>query len=155
MNNARPRIGPGKVLPVPLAGRRLALHMRRLASLCTIALGVITSAAAVADGPYVSGAAGIALVPGLTDTPHDLVESLKDAGAVSGDAGEDGVTLRVRPKGDADWMFDVGFVAAGALGYAFGPARIDAEFSYLTANFVFPNETRRPNPRMTPSRRCR
>ena len=41
---------------------------------------------------------------------------------------------------EADWAFDVGFVAGGALGYAFGPARIDVEFSYLSANFEFASE---------------
>ena len=114
--------------------------MRRLVSLCTIVLCVIPTVAAVADGLYVSAAGGVALVPGFTDTPHDLVKALDDAGSVSGEASDDEVTLRIRPKSDADWTFDVGFVAAGALGYGFGPARIDAEFSYLTANFVFPSE---------------
>ena len=85
--------------------------------------------AAVADGPYVSAAGGVALVPGFTDTPHDLVKALDDPD-------EAGVSL----EGDADWAFDVGFVAGGGLGYAFGPARIDVEFSYLSANFEFPRE---------------
>ena len=127
------------MLQVPLAGGRLALPMRRLVSLCTIALCVIPTVAAVADGLYVSAAGGVALVPGFTDTPHDLVKALNDSGSVSGEATEDGVDISLR-KGSADWAFDVGFVAGGALGFAFGPARIDAGFSYLTANFVFPGE---------------
>ena len=114
--------------------------MRRLVSLWTIVLGIVPALAATADGPYVSAAGGVALVPGITDSPHDLVRALDDAGSVSGDATEEEVTLRIRPKGDADWAFDVGFVAGGALGYAFGPARIDIEFSYLSANFEFASE---------------
>ena len=128
------------MLLVPLAGGRLALLMRRLVFLCTIALCVIPTVAAVADGIYVSAAGGVALVPGFTDTPHDLVKALDGSGSVSAEGNGDEVTVRIRPKGDADWAFDVGFVAGGALGFAFGPARIDAGFSYLTANFVFPGE---------------
>ena len=114
--------------------------MRHRAFLSIIALCLIATATATADGPYVSAAGGVALVPGFTDTPHDLVRALDDAGSVRGDATEEEVTLRFRPKGDADWAFDVGFVAGGALGYAFGPARIDVEFSYLSANFEFASE---------------
>ena len=113
--------------------------MRRIVSLCTIALGFITSAAAVADGPYFSAAGGVALVPGFTDTPHDLGRGLAASGTASGTVTDDGVDISLR-KGDADWAFDVGFVAGGGLGYAFGPARIDVEFSYLSANFEFASE---------------
>ena len=122
----------------------MTLHMRRLVSICTIALSVIPAVVAVADGPYVGAAGGVALVPGFTDTPHDLRQALAETGSSGGEVRTDsegvGVDFRLDLKGDADWAFDVGFVAGGALGYAFGPARIDAEFSYLTANFVFPSE---------------
>lgn len=118
--------------------------MRRLVSLCAIALGIVAAVAAVADGPYVSAAGGVALVPGFNDTPHDLHQALAETGSTRGGVRTDpdgvGVDFHLDYKGDADWTFDVGFVAGGALGYAFGPARIDAEFSYLTANFVFPSE---------------
>ena len=109
--------------------------MRCLVSLCTIALGIVAAAGAVADGPYFRAGGGVALVPGFNDTPHDLAKALADAGSVT--RTDDEVTLR---KGDADWKFDVGFVADGALGYAFGPVRIDVEFSYLSANFEFASE---------------
>lgn len=126
---------------MPAVRGRLSLLMRRLVSLCTIALGIVPAMAATADGPYVSAAGGVALVPGFTDTPHDLVRALDGAGSASADATEEEVTLRFRPKGDSDWAFDVGFVAGGALGYAFGPARIDVEFSYLSANFEFASDS--------------
>ena len=112
--------------------------MRRLVSLCTFALCIIPAVVAVADGPYVSAAGGVALVPGFNDTPHDLVKALDDAG-----------TAGFRPKGDADWAFDVGFVAGGGLGYAFGPARVDVEFSYLSANFEFPSDDDSANDNFT------
>ena len=112
--------------------------MRRIVSLCTIALGFITSAAAVADGPYFSAAGGVALVPGFTDTPHDLSKGLAGGGTATGKVTQDGADISLRKN--ADWAFDVGFVAGGALGYAFGPARIDVEFSYLSANFEFASE---------------
>ncbi len=127
------------MLPAPLAGGRLTLDMRRLVSLCTIALGITIAATAVADGPYVSAAGGVALVPGFNDTPHDLGRGLAASGTASGTVTDDGVDISLR-KGDADWAFDVGFVAGGGLGYAFGPARIDVEFSYLSANFEFASE---------------
>ena len=116
--------------------------MRRLVSLCSIVLGFVTAVAATADGPYVSVAGGVALVPGITDTPHDLSKGLAASGTATGTVTDDGVDVSLR-KGNADWAFDVGFVAGGALGYGFGPARIDAEFSYLTANFEFASEGER------------
>jgi len=114
--------------------------MRRLAALCSIALTFIPAAAAVADGPYFSAAAGVALVPGFTDTPHDLSKGLAASGTASGELTDNGVVISLR-RGNADWAFDLGFVGAGALGYAFGPARIGVEFSYLTANFEFASES--------------
>ena len=113
--------------------------MRRLVSLCTFALCIIPAVVAVADGPYVSAAGGVALVPGFNDTPHDLGRGLASSGTAGGIVTDDGVDISLR-KGDADWAFDVGFVAGGGLGYAFGPARIDVEFSYLSANFEFSSE---------------
>ena len=114
--------------------------MPRPVSLCIIALSIGSAATAMADGPYISAAGGVALVPGFNDTPHDLIKALDAPGSVSGETDDDEVTLSFRPKGAADWDFDVGFVAGGALGYAFGPARIDVEFSYLSANFEFASD---------------
>ena len=117
----------------------MTLQMHRLVCLCTIALCLIPAVIAVADGPYVGAAGGIALVPGFNDTLHDLSKGLASSAMAGGKLTDDGVDISLR-KGNADWAFDVGFVAGGALGYAFGPARIDAEFSYLTANFEFASE---------------
>ena len=125
---------PGPLVRLP---RRQRFFPLVLCTLLSFSTGV-----AVADGPYVSAGAGAALVPGITATPHDLGEAIDAAVETSGkaDEGSAEVTIGFQPEGEADWAFDVGFVAGGALGYDFGAARIDVEFSYLTANFEFASE---------------
>lgn len=87
----------------------------------SLALLLAAAGAAVADGPYVNATGGVALVPGLNDSPLEFVEKLPQIGDAN----------------TGDWDFDAGFVASGALGYKFGAVRVDAEFSYLTASFAF------------------
>lgn len=101
----------------------MAMNVKNRAAL-SLALLLAAAGAAVADGPYLNATGGVALVPGLNDTPFRFVGSAVQT------IGQD--------EGIRDWEFDAGFVASGALGYKFGPARVDAEFSYITASFAFP-----------------
>lgn len=94
----------------------------RIRAALSLALLLAAAGAAVADGPYVNATGGVALVPGLNDTPFEFLESVAQIDLT---------------KGVDNWEFDAGFVASGALGYKFGAVRVDAEFSYLTANFAF------------------
>ena len=101
----------------------MAMNVKIRAAL-SLALLLAAAGAAVADGPYLNATGGVALVPGLNDTPFQFVGSAAE-------------TIG-KGEGILDWEFDAGFVASGALGYKFGAARVDAEFSYLTASFAFP-----------------
>ena len=101
----------------------MAMNVKIRAAL-SLALLLAAAGTAVADGPYLNATGGVALVPGLNDTPFQFV------GSAAQTIGKD--------EGILDWEFDAGFVASGALGYKFGAARVDAEFSYLTASFAFP-----------------
>lgn len=98
--------------------------MRIPAALSLLVLLLAGAGAAVADGPYLNATAGVALVPGLNDTPFEFVNQ----------------AATNLTEGKGDWEFDAGFVASGAVGYQFGPIRADAELSYLTANFAFAAE---------------
>lgn len=95
----------------------------RIRTALTLTLLLAAAAGAAADGPYLNAAGGVVLMPGLNDTPFEFAAN---AAAKVG-----------RDKGADDWAFDAGFVVGGALGYKFGPARADAEFSYLSAAFAF------------------
>ena len=88
-----------------------------------------------------SFATGVALVPGITATPHDLskaIEAVNTSGEV--DDGSAEVTIGFQPEGEADWAFDVGFVAGGAGGLRFRRGAHRRGVSCLTANFVFASE---------------
>ena len=74
------------------------------------------------SGVYVNIGGAVSLLPGISDTPY---------------TGIDNPTPEHRAGNKTHWDFDLGFGANGALGYDFGSFRADAEFTYLSSNFVF------------------
>ena len=75
-------------------------------------------------GVYVNVGGGLAILPGMTDTPHaNLPDTPKGH-------------MPMDPK-EASWDFDLGFGVDGALGYDFGSFRTDLEFTFLSAKAVF------------------
>ena len=109
--------------------------MRLSAALLTIALFFVPAVATLAQSPmmtessgvYVNVGGAVALLPGTTGTQFDSPTGTDFAPAPQyQDAGN-----------KTNWDFDLGLGASGALGYDFGSFRADAEFTYLSSNFVF------------------
>lgn len=104
--------------------------MRLSAALLTIALVFVPAVATLAQSPmmtessgvYVNVGGAVALLPGTTGTPFTEI---------------DNPTPQNVDAGKTNWDFDLGIGANGALGYDFGSFRADAEFTYLSSNFVF------------------
>ena len=103
--------------------------MRSSAALLTIALLSVPAVATFSQsammmessGVYVNVGGALTLVPGLTGVPFDKLDPPPEH----------------KEGNKANWDFDLGFGADGALGYDFGSFRADAEFTYLTAKSVF------------------
>lgn len=108
--------------------------MRLSAALLTIALVFVPAVATLAQSPmmtessgvYVNVGGAVALLPGTTGTPFGSPSDTKFNPAPEHDDGN-----------KTNWDFDLGIGASGALGYDFGSFRADAEFTYLSSNFVF------------------
>lgn len=105
--------------------------MRLSAALLTIALVFVPAVATLAQSPmmtessgvYVNVGGAVALLPGTTGTPFSGTNFAPEPTHKDGDK--------------TSWDFDLGIGASGALGYDFGSFRADAEFTYLSSNFVF------------------
>lgn len=108
--------------------------MRLSAVLLTIALLSVPAVATLAQTPmmtessgvYVNVGGALTLLPGTTGTPFSNPASDPfDPAPEHADGNK------------TNWDFDLGLGANGALGYDFGSFRADAEFTYLSSNFVF------------------
>lgn len=107
--------------------------MRLSAALLTIALVFVPAVATLAQSPmmtessgvYVNVGGAVALLPGTTGTPF------------SGTEFDPAPSQEHVDGAKTNWDFDLGLGASGALGYDFGSFRADAEFTYLSSNFVF------------------
>lgn len=108
--------------------------MRLSAALLTIALVFVPAVATLAQSPmmtessgvYVNVGGAVALLPGTTDTQFNSPSGTEFDPAPEHYDGN-----------KTNWDFDLGIGASGALGYDFGSFRADAEFTYLSSNFVF------------------
>lgn len=108
--------------------------MRLSAALLTIALVFVPAVATLAQSPmmtessgvYVNVGGAVALLPGTTGTSFSSPSGTEFNPAPEHDDGN-----------KTNWDFDLGIGASGALGYDFGSFRADAEFTYLSSNFVF------------------
>ena len=95
--------------------------MRIFALVLSVALMAIPGASLFSQdmmagtGFYAAAGGGATLISDTTDTPEMGIEGSQKK---------------------ADWDFDFGFSAGGAAGYDFGDFRVDAEFSFQSANFL-------------------
>ena len=104
--------------------------MRLSAALLTTALLSVPAVATLAQTPmmtessgvYVNVGGALTLLPGTTDTPFSKIDNPEPQNVAGS---------------KTNWDFDLGLGANGALGYDFGSFRADAEFTYLSSNFVF------------------
>lgn len=104
--------------------------MRLSAVLLTIALLSVSAVATLAQTPmmtessgvYVNVGGALTLLPGTSETPFSKINNPAPQNAAGN---------------KTNWDFDLGLGANGALGYDFGSFRADAEFTYLSSNFVF------------------